>query len=493
MDGINHIFDFLLQVNFSKVLLAIYIITVLATAAIVVHEKRDPVRTASWVLVLFLLPIAGIILYIYFGQNFRKEKIFSRKGMHDIEQIGLISDAQLIRLNRNDFPDNPNITRYIKIIKLLLNNSKALLSEKNSVLVMNSGKETFSNLLQDLAIATSSIHLEYYILSDDVIGNQIKDILVEKARSGVEVRVIFDDVGSWSLPKSYIRHLHDNEVEAFPFMEVKFPWFTSKVNYRNHRKIVVIDGKVGYVGGINVADRYIHGDPKLGYWRDTHLKVEGDAVRSLQAIFLIDWYFVSKQQFTDRQKYFPATTTLDKHLVQITACGPDSDWASIMQAYFLAIATAKEHIYISTPYFMPNESILTALKTASLSGVDIKILLPGKSDSKMVYWGTLSYLSELLEAGINVYLFEAGFNHSKIIMIDGCFSSVGTANMDMRSFEDNFEVNAIIYDPEVTLELEKRFLLDIKLSKKILLEEWEDRPLRKSFLESFARLFTPLL
>ena len=223
------------------------------------------------------------------------------------------------------------------------------------------------------------------------------------------------------------------------------------MNYRNHRKIVIIDGKIGYVGGVNVADRYIEGNLKLGIWRDTHLKVEGDAVRSLQAIFFIDWYFVTKQQFTDRQKYFPATTTQDKHLVQITACGPDSDWASIMQAYFLAIATAKEHIYISTPYFMPNESILTALKTASLSGVDVRILLPGRSDSKMVYWGTLSYLSELLEAGIDVYLYEEGFNHSKIIMIDGCFSSVGTANMDMRSFEDNFEVNAIIYDPEITM------------------------------------------
>jgi len=493
MNGINHIFDFLLQVNFSKVLLAIYGITVLATAAIVVHEKRDPVRTASWVLVLFLLPIIGIVLYIYFGQNYRKEKIFSRKGLRDIEQIGLISDAQLIRLNRNDFPDNPNISKYIKIIKLLLNNSKALLSERNAVKVLNSGKETFANLLVDLSSASSSIHLAYYILSDDVIGNEIKDILIAKANLGVEVRVIFDDVGSWSLPKSYTRQLKDNGIEIFSFMEVKFPWFTSKVNYRNHRKIVIIDGKIGYVGGVNVADRYIEGNLKLGIWRDTHLKVEGDAVRSLQAIFFIDWYFVTKQQFTDRQKYFPATTTQDKHLVQITACGPDSDWASIMQAYFLAIATAKEHIYISTPYFMPNESILTALKTASLSGVDVRILLPGRSDSKMVYWGTLSYLSELLEAGIDVYLYEEGFNHSKIIMIDGCFSSVGTANMDMRSFEDNFEVNAIIYDPEITMELENHFLTDLKVSRKIILEEWEDRPLRKSFLESVARLFTPLL
>ena len=225
MNGINHIFDFLLQVNFSKVLLAIYGITVLATAAIVVHEKRDPVRTASWVLVLFLLPIIGIVLYIYFGQNYRKEKIFSRKGLRDIEQIGLISDAQLIRLNRNDFPDNPNISKYIKIIKLLLNNSKALLSERNAVKVLNSGKETFANLLVDLSSASSSIHLAYYILSDDVIGNEIKDILIAKANLGVEVRVIFDDVGSWSLPKSYTRQLKDNGIEIFSFMEVKFPCF----------------------------------------------------------------------------------------------------------------------------------------------------------------------------------------------------------------------------------------------------------------------------
>lgn len=493
MEGLDHIFDFLLQINFSKVLLAIYGITILATVAIVVHEKRDPVRTASWVLVLILLPIMGIVLYIYFGQNFRKEKIFSRKGLRDIEQIGLISNAQLIRLNRNEFPENPNISHYIKTIKLLLNNSKALLSERNLVKVLNSGKETFTYLLADISAAQSSIHLEYYILSDDGIGNQIKNILIDKAKSGIEVRVIFDDVGSWSLPKSYIRTLLESGAEVYPFMEVKFPWFTSKVNYRNHRKIVVIDGKIGYVGGVNVADRYIYGSPEIGIWRDTHLKIEGDAVRSLQAIFLIDWYFVSQQQISDRQKYFPASSNAEKHLVQITACGPDSDWASIMQAYFLAIATAKEHIYISTPYFMPNESILTALKTASLSGVDIKILLPSRSDSKMVYWGTLSYLTELLEAGISVYLYEKGFNHSKILMIDSSFVSVGTANMDMRSFEDNFEVNAIIYDPEITKELESYFLKDIGESRKIMLEEWEDRPLSKSFLESFARLFTPLL
>jgi len=275
-------------------------------------------------------------------------------------------------------------------------------------------------------------------------------------------------------------------------MEVKFPFLTSKVNYRNHRKIIVIDGKIAFMGGMNIADRYLKGDEFLGTWYDTVLRIEGDAVSVLQIIFLIDWYFVSNKIEFSKDECFAEHSITTQLSLQITASGPDSDWASIMQAFFAAITRARKHIYISTPYFVPNESILTALKTAALSGVDVRIVLPGKSDSTVVYWSSMSYVSELLAAGIKVYLFQNGFNHSKILMIDSNFASVGSANMDIRSFEDNFEVLAMIYDQELTQSLEKQFHKDIRKSRQVNPKKWAQRSTKQNFKESLARIFSPL-
>lgn len=486
------IWDNLVFSNISLILLAVYLITVLSTAIMVVHEKRDPAKTSTWVLLLIMLPIVGLIFYIFFGQNRRKEKIFNRKGLRDLEQIESLSRSQVIKLRNQRYSISEKITSNLNIITLLLNNSKALLTEYNEVRIFQNGKEAFDSMIDALNEARESIHIQFYIISDDKIGNRIREILIEKALAGVSVRLLYDDVGSWSLPKRYIRSLQRAGVEVFPFMEVKFPMLTSKVNYRNHRKIIVVDGKVGFVGGMNIADRYIEGSKRLGKWRDTQLRIEGEAVQSLQVIFLVDWYFVSGQVITDRKKYFPGHRVESYHPIQITASGPDSDWSSIMQAFFLAITRATHHIYISTPYFIPNESILTALKTAALSGIDVRIILPGRSDSTVVYWSSLSFVSELLEAGIKVYLYMEGFNHSKILMIDGSFASVGSANMDIRSFEDNFEIAAIIYDQQITEELEKSFLRDVRRSKRITVEEWEKRPLKNSYKEAIARLFSPL-
>jgi cardiolipin synthase len=458
----------------------------------VVHEKRDPAKTSTWVLILILLPIIGLIFYIFFGQNHRKQKIFSRKGLRDLQQIEQLIRNQLVNIKNESYFSNPSISNNKNIITLLLNNSKALLTQYNRVKIFQTGETAFNSMLEALLGAESTIHMEFYIVSDDEIGNRIKHILIEKARRGVEVRLLFDDVGSWSLPKSYIRELTEAGVAIFPFMEVKFPMLTSKINYRNHRKIIVVDGKIAFMGGMNIADRYLKGNSELGTWYDTALKIEGEAVHMLQVIFMVDWFFVSKKQLNSREKYFPDHKIETQHPLQITASGPDSDWASIMQAFFTAITKAKKHIYISSPYFVPNESILTALKTAALSGIDVKIILPGKSDSTVVYWSSLSYISELLEAGINLYLFQKGFNHSKIIMIDSSFATVGSANMDIRSFEDNFEVMAMIYDEELTLELEEQFNKDIKRSKKLSLKQWSKRPLKQSVKESLARLFSPL-
>jgi len=443
-------------------------------------------------LVLIVLPFLGVIFYLYFGRNFRKQKFFNRKEISDIESSRMLNPEQIDDLSNIEFLQNDDIKSKINIIKLLVNNNKSLLTEHNDIEVLQNGIQTFDSIISELENAKHHINLEYYIIEEDNIGNKIKDILIRKAKQGVLIRLIYDDVGSWSLSSDYVDELLNAGVEVYGFMPVRSYIFANKINYRNHRKIIVVDGKVGFVGGLNIADRYIQGTEEIGFWRDTHLRLEGDAVNSLQAIFFIDWYFVSQKLVND-EIYFPKHNISKKHLVQIVTSGPDSDWASIMQTYFSAIATAQKYVYISTPYFLPNESILTALKTISLSGIDVRIIIPEKIDSFLVNWSSKSYVAELLEAGINVYFYRKGFSHSKLLMVDDVISSVGTANMDIRSFDQNYEVNAIIYDFEINNILKKSFLEDIKNSYKVDINKFNKRPIFEKLKESVARLFSPLL
>jgi cardiolipin synthase len=469
----------------------IYLITVLFIIILVVQQKGDPLKTISWVIVLILLPVIGIIFYFYFGQNYRREKIFNRKGLSDMERMRDFSHMQIDELPGKDFLNNPKIKSKQHIITLLLNNSKALLSEHNSLKIFTYGKDAFDVILNDIANAKKHIHLEYYIIEDDKIGGKVRDLLIKKAKEGIDVKVIYDDLGSWSLSNKYLKPMEEAGIQIHAFLPVRFPYFTNKINFRNHRKIVVIDGKIGHVGGMNIADRYIEEVTDLGMWRDMQLRIIGEAVHSLQVIFLTDWYFVTQHALND-DTYFPKHDILEKRLVQITASGPDSDWASIMQAYFAAIATATDHIYIASPYFIPNESILTALKTANLGGVDVRIMLPYKSDSHLVYRSTLSFVNELMDAGVKIYFYSKGFNHAKLMLVDGIFASIGTANMDIRSFDQNFEVNALIYDEETTSRLENLFLEDIKTCKFYTKEEWEARHWLNNTKEAMARLLSPL-
>lgn len=461
-----------------------------ATVYTVIHERRDPVRALSWIAVIMLLPFIGVGFFLFFGQDYRKQKIFNRKEIKDLKEFEHLSYKQLRQIESYD---NPDVIANRQIITLLLNNNKSLLTTDNNLEVLIDGKQTFDELIKALEGAEQSIHIEYYIFEDDGIGSQIADILRDKARSGVEVRFIFDDVGSWDLSHKFIRSMREVGVEIHCFMPVVFPWFTSKINYRNHRKIVVIDSSIGFTGGLNVADRYIHGT-RHGVWRDTHLRIEGSAAHLLQLTFLTDWYFATGIQLQDRAQYLsPGSIHTGNIAMQIATSGPDSDWATIMQAYFSAINKATDHIYISTPYFMPGESLLTALKVAALSGIDVRIMIPSRSDSKIVYWASRSYISELLDAKIKVYLYTKGFNHSKVITIDNHFSSIGTANMDNRSFEDNFEVTTIIYDHGITNTLEQQFLIDLQDSTPLQRRQWSKRPRSEQFKESVARLFSPLL
>ena len=471
-----------------------YVITIIFMVILVIQQRGDPMKTIAWLMVVTFLPLVGIVLYFYFGKNYRKEKIFSRKELSDSKQIKMLAQYQPDNRPDTEFWADKMVAGKSHIMKMLYNSDKALLTERNRAKILVNGKVTFEHIIAELEKAEKHIHLEYYIIDDDRIGNEIRKILIRKAREGLEVRVIYDDIGCWSLSDEYIVSLKTAGVQVFAFMPVRFPFFTNKINYRNHRKIIVIDGKIGFVGGLNIADRYISGSQELGPWRDTHLKIEGEAVYSLQSVFLLDWFFVSKKNIHDQDKYFPPIENVsDRLLIQIVSSGPDSDWASIMQTYFSAIATAKSYIYISTPYFLPNECILTALRTAALSGVDVRILLPEQSDSKLVHWSSFSNIGQLLDAGIKIYLYRKGYTHSKLMIVDDVFCSIGTANMDIRSFDQNFEVNALIYDQRISIAMRKIFMNDIKDLQYLNITDWEKRSRWVVFRESIARLFSPLL
>jgi cardiolipin synthase len=483
---------YLLGEILNSIVQVLYVLTVAFTVFLAIQQKGDPLKTISWLLVILLLPVLGIILYFFFGKNYRKEKIFSRKGMADLEQLRVLNQSLTIGIPDQDHFFSEKVKSKINIMRLLLNSSKSLLTEKNEVKILNNGRETFDSIIEAIEKARHHVHLEYYIIEDDHLGNLFRKLLIKKAGEGVKVRLIYDDVGCWGLPKHFIDSLTDAGVDVYAFLPVRFPSLTNKINYRNHRKIVIIDGEVGFVGGLNIANRYFKGSPELGIWRDTHLRLRGEAVHSLQLILLVDWYFVSDEVIRG-EEYFPKVQVDEHHLVQITASGPDSDWASIMQAYFAAISSAQSSIYISTPYFMPNESILTALKSASLSGLDVRIILPARSDSMIVYWGTRSYVSELLEAGVKIYFYQKGFPHSKLLIVDSVLCSIGTANMDIRSFDQNFEVSALIYDEELTRELQRTYFSDLQFSDEISLEMWDKRSKLEQIKEAVARIFSPLL
>ncbi|MBK5203073.1 MAG: cardiolipin synthase [Prolixibacteraceae bacterium] len=470
----------------------IYIITVVFIAVFIILENRSPLKTVSWVLVILLLPIAGIIFYMFFGQEYRKKKMFSHKGLKNIERIKEITQKQLNKLPANIGSFGHDIYEKRHLINLLMANDNAFLSDNNEVTVLKNGDECFPSIFQAIEKAKHHIHLEYYIIGDDKIGNQLRELLIRKAREGVEVRVIYDDVGTWKLSKKYIRSLKEAGVMIDCFIKVRFPLLTSKANYRNHHKIIIIDGEIGFVGGLNMADRYLYGLKNLGIWRDTHLMIKGTGTVGLQSVFAADWYFVSKELLNNKDYFHTSPKTKGK-LVQIVSSGPDSDWKSISQAYLLAISSAQEKVYIATPYLIPNTEINSALKIAALSGIDIRILLPEKSDTIIPSWSTKSYIEELLYSGVKIYFYQPGFMHSKLLMVDGIFSSVGSANFDLRSMETNFEVNAMVYDKETFNTLESQYMKDLSQSREIILSEWKQRSKWEKIKESFARLLSPLL
>ncbi|MED4970825.1 cardiolipin synthase, partial [Parageobacillus toebii] len=319
-------------------------------------------------------------------------------------------------------------------------------------------------------------------------------ILIEKAKKGVHVRFLYDAVGSWKLSKTYIQELRDAGVEMIPFSPVRLPFLSNTINFRNHRKIIVIDGTIGFVGGLNIGDEYLGKDKYFGFWRDTHLWIRGEAVRTLQLIFLQDWYYMTGKTLLTPEYLSPELVHYDgQGGVQLIAGGPDQKWEVIKHLYFAMITSAQRSIWIASPYFVPDEDILTALKIAALSGLDVRILAPKRPDKKIVFYASRSYFPELLEAGVKIYEYSKGFLHSKIMIVDGELASIGTANMDMRSFHLNFEVNAFLYHTDSTKKLVADFLEDLKEASPIDYETFQQRPLSIRVVESVSRLLSPLL
>jgi len=470
----------------SWIFYPIYAIVTLGALLAVLMDHRQPAKTVAWVLVLVFLPVVGIVIYFFFGQNTRKERFISQRSLDQLTKRSMLEFAEQKNLK---IPADQGA-----LIKLFTNQNWSFPFKDNEVDIYTNGYDFFHMLLRDIGKAKNHVHIDSYIFNDDALGYMVADELVEKASQGVEVRVIYDDVGCWNVKNEFFERMREAGIEVHAFMPVKFPAFTGKVNYRNHRKLCVIDGKIGYIGGMNIAARYIKGRSGLA-WRDTHLRIRGGAVYGIQRAFLVDWYFVDRTLITNR-RYYPEVSEKLKNdcLIQIVTSSPISPWPDIMQGYVRILLQAKHYVYMETPYFLPTEPVLFAMRTAALAGVDVRLMIPYKTDAKLVEWASRSYVMQTVESGVKIYLYKAGFNHSKLLVSDDALCTVGSTNIDFRSFENNFEANAFIYDEQMACRLKDVYLQDVKES--VLLEDVRDlgnQTFIQRLWESLVRLISPLL
>ena len=467
------------------ILVGIYQLIVILTIIHVVMDNRQPAKTMAWTLLIWFIPVAGIVLYLFFGINTRKEKFVSQRSL---DQLSKRSMLEFVEQKDLRLPES-----YRTVIELFVNENFSLPFRGSSFQIYQDGYTFFPALLSAIAKAKDHIHIDMYIFADDALGQLVADALIDKAHQGVEVKVIYDDVGCWNVSHSFYEKMRNEGIEVVAFLPVRFPSFTSKVNYRNHRKLIIIDGHTGFVGGMNIALRYVKGTGSQA-WRDTMVQVTGSGVYGLQRAFLVDWYFCDRTLLSDRHYYPVGISTTDSTLVQTVTSGPVTPYPEIMQGYVRIISSAKRYVYMETPYFLPTESILFAMKTAAAAGVDVRILVPYRSDTKFVEWASRSYLREATEAGIKVSLYQAGFLHSKLLVADDDICSCGSTNVDFRSFENNFESNMFFYGEEMAVRIRDIFLSDEQSA--ILLSRQPNRmhpPFLKRLWESLVRMMSPLM
>lgn len=472
----------------------IFILNMLLAIIVVFLERKDAGATWAWILVLFFIPGLGFFMYLLFGRSLTGSKLFQWEDQKKIGIAKLISN-QHMEISTGTFPYQNEIEKkYEDLIFMHLSNNDAVLTQDNNVEIFTDGKEKFNALFEDIRNAKDHIHLQYYILKKDNIGKKLLAELIKKAREGVKVRILYDDLGSRRMTRKFFKELRIAGGEVEVFFPSKLHIINFRMNYRNHRKLAIIDGKIGYVGGFNVGDEYLGKNPKFGYWRDTHLRLQGSSVYAIQTRFILDWNQASdRHDIHYSQNLFPKNKFTGDVGIQIVTSGPDSEWEQIKNGYIKMITSAKKSVWIQTPYFIPDASLLDALRIAALSGVDVRIMIPNKPDHLFVYWATLSYIGEMLKTGAKVYIYDNGFIHAKTIIVDGEISSVGTANIDVRSFRLNFEVNAFIYHTSIAHQLTKGFLEDMELSRELTKETYQHRSLKIRFKESISRLLSPLL
>lgn len=474
-----------------------YLIILVTVCIYIIFNTRSSTKAISYLLLAVFLPVAGMILYFLLGGiNYRNTLIYSKKLIED--------EDRLIKLNIEMEADVSSVVKRNlhevhnreSLVKIVMKENMSPLTDGNSVKILINGEKKFPEVFEAIDEAKNHVHIEYFIFENDKIGNEFKKLLIHKARQGVNIRFIYDDFGSRNIRRNLVSELRAGGVEAYPFNRIRFMLLANRINYRNHRKIIIVDGNVGFTGGINVSDKYINDDTNDNkiFWRDTHLRIDGPGILYLQHIFLCDWNFCSNQKIIPNDEFFNNTKYYDDNVcVQIAASGPDSPNSTIMLTFLRAITLAEKEIMITTPYFYPESTILNALKMAALGGVNVKIIIPYISDYKIINTASRSYFDELLNAGVEIYLYKKGFIHSKTMVIDRNLASVGTANMNHRSMDLDFEATAMIYNNEVAGKLTDLFYKDLEDSEKINIEEWKQRPLSQKFLEKSAKLLSPFL
>ncbi len=469
----------------STLFFVVYSLVIVGVILVVITDNRNPLKSLPWIVVLVLAPGVGLIFYFFFGQDLSKQHIISRR-----------TRRRLTMRLKSTAPEGAAATipaDWQPLTELLEQTNGAVPLYANRIAIYTEGKAKMEALREAIAAARHHIHLQYYILSDDATGRALRDLLIRKAHEGVEVRILYDDVGCSRVKKTFFETMRAAGIEVHAFLHVKFPFLTSKVNYRNHRKIAVIDGQVGFFGGMNIADRYLYGPDWGGRWRDTHFRIEGGGVAGLQAAFLSDWSATTRQRITDPVYYPQPGPDRTGAAVQFVADGPFGPWRSLLQGVSYALARARRRIWIENPYYLPSEVLNTALQTAALAGIDVRLMLPERSDSRLVELASNSFLEKMLKAGVKVYLYRAGFLHAKTILIDDDLTIVGSANMDFRSFEHNFEINAFVYDNDFSVRMRRIFEEDQRQTRALTLAAWNARPRLQRFAESLLRLFAPLM
>ena len=486
----------MLHLNFSGIILIGYVLNIPLSILILFLERKNPAVTWAWLLAIMFLPYVGFIFYWLFGLGSRRYPEFTVKARKDeelfnrfVEEYAGFVEQQLNYISRKNILHLEGAEHLNDLVRLNLLTGSGAFSDNNKLALYHEGNAKFDALFNDIRNAKEFIHIQYYIVRSDDLGNRMIKALAEKAAQGVEVKFLVDGMGCHANRKSFYQPLTDAGGQVLKFL----PSQLVRINYRNHRKICVIDGRIGYLGGFNIGDEYIGKVKKFGFWRDSHIRIEGDGVKSLELRFIMDWNFYAKESIMLYKKYFPDMEQREGVSLQIVSSGPDTKWPSVQQGYFKMMTEANRKIYIATPYFVPDDSIFEALRVAALSGIDVRVIIPAHPDHPFVYWASLSYLGQLLLAGVKCYQYEKGFIHSKLLLTDGMLSSIGTANMDVRSFKLNFETNAFIYDKGVTEEFEAEFLKDLGDCTQITDEWYAKRTFWMRVKETVSRMLSPLL